>query len=155
MENIHIIYGDGYGKTACAMGLAVKNAAAGETVSIIQFLKGAGADYSALDQIDEINFFTFENSEKTFEELTPEERGEQRAKVKNSFQYAKKVIETRSADVVILDEILGLRDYNILDMDDLRALLDIKSSVKLILTGRHCPDELKERASMLSHIEPQ
>lgn len=154
MENIHIIYGEGYGKTACAMGLAVKSAAVGESVSIIQFLKGAGADYSILSQIDEINFFTFENSDKPFDQLTPDERGEQRAKVKNSFQYAKKVIETRSADLVILDEVLGLRDYNILDLEDLRELLDINSSVKLILTGRHCPEELKERASMLSRIEP-
>lgn len=154
MNNIHIIYGEGYGKTACAMGLAVKAAAAGETVSIIQFLKGKGADYSILDQYDEINFFTFENSEKTYEEMTPEERGEHRAKVQNSFQYARKVIETGSADIVILDEILGLRDYNILDLESLMSIADISSDVKLIMTGRNCPDELKERASMLSHIEP-
>ncbi|MBQ8086357.1 MAG: cob(I)yrinic acid a,c-diamide adenosyltransferase [Lachnospiraceae bacterium] len=152
--DIHIIYGDGYGKTACAMGLAVKAAAAGESVSIIQFLKGKGADYSILNQYDEINFFTFENSEKTYEDMTPEERGEHSAKVQNSFQYARKVIETGSADLVILDEVLGLRDYNILDMDKLLSLVDINSTVKLILTGRHCPEELKSRASMLSHIEP-
>lgn len=152
--DIHIIYGDGYGKTACAMGLAVKAAAAGESVSIIQFLKGKGADYSILNKYDEINFFTFENSEKTYEDMTPEERGEHSAKVQNSFQYARKVIETGSADLVILDEVLGLRDYNILDMDKLLSLVDINSTVKLILTGRHCPEELKSRASMLSHIEP-
>lgn len=154
MDNIHIIYGEGYGKTACAMGMAVKAASVGQTVSIIQFLKGAGADYSILSQYDEINFFTFENSDKTFEEMTPDERGEQKAKIKNSFQYARKVIETGSADLVVLDEVLGLRDYNILDLEDLVELLDLKSSVNLILTGRHCPEELKGRASMLSHILP-
>ena len=154
MNNLHIIYGDGYGKTACAMGLAIKAAAAGESVSIIQFLKGKGADYSILNQYDEINFFTFENSEKTYEEMTPDERGEHSAKLQNSFQYARKVIETGSADVVILDEVLGLRDYNILDLDKLMSIVDINSNVKLILTGRHCPEELKSRASMISHIEP-
>ena len=154
MKDLHIIFGDGYGKTACAMGLAVKAAAAGETVSIIQFLKGKGADYSILSQYDEINFFTFENSEKTYEDMTPDERGEHRAKVQNNFQYARKVIETGSADIVILDEVLGLRDYNILDMESLISLVDINSNVKLILTGRNCPEELKSRASMLSHIEP-
>ncbi|MBE5923135.1 MAG: cob(I)yrinic acid a,c-diamide adenosyltransferase [Lachnospiraceae bacterium] len=154
MANVHIIYGDGYGKTACAMGLAVKTASVGETVSIIQFLKGAGADYSILNQIEGINFFTFENSEKVFEQLTPDERGEQREKVKNSFQYARKVIETGSADLVILDEVLGLRDYNILDLDELLELVDIKSDVNVILTGRNCPEELKKRATLLSRIEP-
>ena len=155
MNDIHVIYGDGYGKTACAMGLAIKTVAAGETVSIIQFLKGAGADYSILNNFDEINFFTFENSEKKFEEMTPDERGEQKAKIKNSFQYARKVIETGSADLVILDEVLGLRDYNILDLDDITEIFDLKSETKLILTGRHCPEELKSRASMLSHILPE
>lgn len=154
MNNVHIIFGDGYGKTACAMGLAVKAVAAGESVSIIQFLKGKGADYSVLDQYDEVNFFTFENSEKTYEDMTPDERGEHRTKVQNSFQYARKVIETGSADIVILDEVLGLRDYNILSLDQLISLVDINSDVKLILTGRHCPEELRSRASMLSHIEP-
>lgn len=153
MKNVHIIYGAGYGKTAAAMGLAVKAAGAGETVTIVQFLKGTDADYSILSQIDEINFFTFENSEKPYGQLSFEEREEQRAKAKNSFHYAKKVIDTGSADVVILDEVLGLMDYNILFAEDLEELLNINSSAKLILTGRNCPDSLKRYATMLSRIE--
>lgn len=155
MDNVHIIYGAGYGKTAAAMGLAVKAAGAGETVTIVQFLKGTDADYSILSQYDEINFFTFENSEKPFGQLSVEEREEQRAKVKNSFQYAKKVIDTGSSDVVILDEVLGLMDYNILFVEDLEELLRSNSKVKLILTGRNCPDSIKRKAAMLSHIDTQ
>lgn len=153
MDNVHIIYGSGYGKTAAAMGLAVKAAGAGDTVTIVQFLKGTDADYSILDQYDEINFFTFENSDKPFGQLSVEERQEQRAKVKNSFQYAKKVIDTGSSDVVILDEVLGLMDYNIVFAEDIEELLRTKSKVKLIMTGRNCPESLKKKASMLSHIE--
>ena len=93
MENVHIIYGAGYGKTAAAMGLAVKAAGAGQTVTIVQFLKGSDADYSILSQFDEIQFFTFENSEKPYGQLTFEEREEQRAKAKNSFHYAKKTFK--------------------------------------------------------------
>ena len=153
MDNVHIIYGSGYGKTAAAMGLAVKAAGAGDTVTIVQFLKGTDADYSILDQYDEINFFTFENSDKPFGQLSVEEREEQRTKVKNSFQYAKKVIDTGSSDVVILDEVLGLMDYNIVFAEDIEELLRTKSKVKLIMTGRNCPESLKKKASMLSHIE--
>lgn len=153
MENVHIIYGAGYGKTAAAMGLAVKAAGAGETVTIVQFLKGVDADYSILSQFDEIKFFTFENSEKPYGQLSFEEREEQRAKAKNSFHYAKKVIDTGSSDIVILDEVLGLMDYNILYLEDFEELLNTNSKVKLILTGRNCPEELRKKASMLSHIE--
>ncbi len=153
MDNVHIIYGAGYGKTAAAMGLAVKAAGAGENVTIVQFLKGTDADYSILSQFDEIKFFTFENSEKPYGQLTFEEREEQRAKAKNSFHYAKKVIDTGSSDVVILDEVLGLLDYNILYIEDIEEILEINSKVKLILTGRNCPAEIKKKATMLSHIE--
>ena len=153
MENVHIIYGAGYGKTAAAMGLAVKAAGAGETVTIVLFLKGVDADYSILSQFDEIKFFTFENSEKPYGQLSFEEREEQRAKAKNSFHYAKKVIDTGSSDIVILDEVLGLMDYNILYLEDFEELLNTNSKVKLILTGRNCPEELRKKASMLSHIE--
>lgn len=154
MEQIHIIYGSGYGKTAAAMGLAVKAAGAGESVTIVQFLKGTDANYSILSQFEEINFFSFENSEKPYGELTFAEREEQRAKVKNSFHYAKKVIDTGSSDVVILDEILGLLDYNILSVEDIEALIS-GSRVKLILTGRNCPESLQKKATLLSHILPK
>lgn len=154
MENVHIIYGAGYGKTAAAMGLAVKAAGNGETVTIVQFLKGTDADYSILSQFDEINFFTFENSIKPYGELSYEEREEQRAKAKNSFHYAKKVIDTGSSDVVILDEVLGLMDYNILYVEDIEQILQAaKGKVRLILTGRNCPDALKKYATLLSRIE--
>lgn len=153
MEHVHIIYGAGFGKTAAAMGLAVKAAGAGENVTIVQFLKGTDADYSILSQFDEIKFFSFENSEKPYGQLTFEEREEQRAKAKNSFHYAKKVIDTGGSDVVILDEVLGLMDYNILYTEDIEELLRLNSKVKLILTGRNCPEEIKRKATMLSHIE--
>lgn len=153
MENVHIIYGTGYGKTALAMGLAVKAMGAGETVTIVQFLKGTDADYNILSQFDEIQFFTFENSEKPYEQLTFEEREEQRAKAKNSFQYAKKVIDTGSSDIVILDEVLGLMDYNILYVEDIEGLLNLNSKVKLIMTGRTCPESIRKKASVLSHVE--
>lgn len=153
MKDVHIIYGAGYGKTAAAMGLAVKAVGAGQTVTIVQFLKGTDADYSVLNQLENVTFFSFENSAKPYGELTFEERGEQRAKAKNSFHYAKKVIDTGSSDVVILDEVLGLMDYNILYEEDIENLLNCNSDVKLIMTGRNCPDHLKKYASLLSKIE--
>ena len=55
--------------------------------------------------------------------------------------------------MVILDEVLGLMDYNIVFAEDLEDLLRSNSKVKLIITGRNCPDSIKRKAAMLSHIE--
>ncbi len=153
MKHVHIIYGAGYGKTAAAMGLAVKAAGAGESVTVVQFLKGADADYSILSELNDIKFFSFENSEKPYGELSYEERQEQRAKAKNSFHYAKKVIDTEGADLLVLDEVLGLLDYNILSAEDIEELLCSNSETKVILTGRCCPEIVKRKATMLSHVE--
>lgn len=152
MKSVHIIYGDGYGKTASAMGLAVKAVGAGETVTVVQFLKGTDADYTCLGQFDEINFFTFENSEKTYDQMTEEEREAQRTKTMNSFHYAKKVIDTGSTDVVVLDEVLGMLDYNVISVTEIEELLEINSDVRLIMTGRNCPESIKSKATLVSHV---
>ncbi|MDE5864841.1 MAG: cob(I)yrinic acid a,c-diamide adenosyltransferase [Lachnospiraceae bacterium] len=48
---------------------------------------------------------------------------------------------------------MGLMDYNILDEEDIAELLRVNSTVKLILTGRNCPESIRKKASLLSHIE--
>ena len=84
--------------------------------------------------------------------MSEQEREAQREKAMNSFHYAKKVIDTGSSDVVILDEVLGLVDYNIIYVEDIEELLLSNSEVNLIITGRNCPEEIKQKASMISHI---
>jgi cob(I)alamin adenosyltransferase len=63
------------------------------------------------------------------------------------------VIDTEGSDVIVLDEVLGLLDYNILSAEDIEELLCANSDIKVILTGRCCPDIVKRKATMLSHIE--
>ena len=54
---------------------------------------------------------------------------------------------------MILDEILGLVDLGIIDVQEVRRLLDAKpDDMELILTGRNLPEELKDVADYISCI---
>ena len=67
--------------------------------------------------------------------------------MKNGLGFAKKVLATGECDVLVLDEILGLLEYGIAGLADIRALLDEASDdTEIIFTGiRLCP-EIREWA---------
>lgn len=136
--------GKGSGKSSAALGRAVKAACEGKSVIMIQFLKGKdAAEPGFLRRLDpEIRLFSFDKFAKPFNELSPEEREEERAHIQNGLSYARKVLSTGEADVVVLDEILGLPEKGVADKEEIRALIQACSEdLELILTGQdRCED---------------
>lgn len=64
--------------------------------------------------------------------------------IKNALGYSRKVLDTGQCDLLILDEIFGLVDYNIITIEELMDLIAVKKdSMDLILTGRNLPDEVR------------
>ena len=71
----------------------------------------------------------------------------------NGVHFAKKVISIGECDLLILDEILGLVDLGIIDVEEVLRLIKAKSDdMELILTGRNMPEELKEAADYISYM---
>ena len=70
---VHIYSGDGHGKSPAAYGQAIMSAAVGESVMIIQFLKGRGLRSSEfISRLEpEIRLFRFEKSTRTRSWQTP------------------------------------------------------------------------------------
>ena len=123
---IHIYSGDGHGKSPAALGKAVMAAAAGERVVIIQFLKGRGLqDTEFIRRLEpEIKIFRFEKSETDFVALSEDKKQEEIVNIKNGLNFAKKVLTTGECDLLILDEVLGLIDNEIITVEDLKNLLE-------------------------------
>ena len=67
---ITVFSGDGKGKTAAALGIALDAAADGKTVVVIQFLKGKGlAEAEFCKRMEpEIKIFRFEKSDVDFDD---------------------------------------------------------------------------------------
>ena len=69
------------------------------------------------------------------------------------FSMAKKAIQNKEYDIVILDEINLAIDYGLIPLNDLLQLIDSKpETVELILTGRNVKREILERADLVTEM---
>lgn len=156
--SIQVYYGAGRGKSPAALGRAIRAASEGKTVFIIQFLKGKTDDeMEFLKRLEpEIKFFRFEKSEEYFSELSEEEQLEEVKNIKNGINFAKKVLTTGECDLLILDEVLGLVDHGMLEVEELKALIGAKpEDTGLILTGWVLHDELRPYIDEIYHLIPE
>lgn len=152
---VHIYTGDGRGKSPAALGRAVQAAAAGEQVVIIQFLKGKGLeDTEFVRRLEpEIKLFRFEKSDEFYEELPEEKKAEEDMNIRNGMNFAKKVLSTGECNLLILDEVLGLIEKNIISVEDVENLLNQRGETDVILTGISLNDEIYSLADEVSKIE--
>ena len=75
--------------------------------------------------------------------LTDEEKHEERINILNGVNFARKVIVTRECDFLVLDELLGLIEMNIVTQEAVRELLQAKDeSMTILITGRRVPEWL-------------
>ena len=155
---VQIYYGEGHGKSTAALGNAIQMAGDGKSVIAIQFMKGKmekEADF--LQRLEpEIRFFRFAKSDVAFEQLSEEEKQEERINLKNWFNYGKKVVCTGACDLLIMDEILGLLDEGVITMEDMKELISAKpEEMNIIFTGRVLPDALRACADEIYNIAPE
>ena len=152
---IQVYYGEGRGKTSAALGYAIHEASKGESVIVIQFLKQKDEDeISFLGRLEpEIRLFRFQKSEKFYRELPAEERLEEQMNMKNGISYASKVLQTGECDILILDEVLGLLDQNIVPEEEILQLMAMKSDdMHMIMTGQVISDGIMEQADDVYEI---
>ena len=144
-NGVEVYCGEGKGKSNAAIGLCLKYASQGKTVIIVQFLKGSNRDeLSILERLEpEIRLFRFEKKDCPYSELSREEQQEQDTNIRNGLNYVKKVLVTGECDLLVVDELLGLLDNHIIEMEDVIRLMESKSDdTMLILTGRNLPVKL-------------
>lgn len=152
---IYIYTGDGRGKSPAALGRAVQAAADEQSVVIIQFLKGKGlSDSEFIRRLEpEIKLFHFEKSDENYAELSEEKKKEEIRNIRNGINFARKVLTTGECDLLILDEVLGLIEKDIITVDDLKALIECHGETNVILTGTTLKDEICILADEVSRIE--
>ena len=156
---IYVIYGQGKGKTTAALGNAIRLVGDGKTVNIIQFLKGKRGEkvLSVVEKLEpDIKVFRFEKHAGKFSDLNDEEKGEELINIRNGLNFAKKVLATASADVLILDEVLGLVDRGIMESSELCEIIKSKpEEMDIIITGRVLYENVRPLADSITRLDSE
>lgn len=152
---IHIYCGDGKGKTTASLGLAIRSAGAGFKVFILQFLKNWNtSELNSLELIPNIEIIRGKEGNVFTFGMTEEQKAKSKEIHLNNFAKVKEVAFNGECDILILDEVIGAYNRNLLDREDLLNFLDNKpENLEVILTGRNPADELIERADYVSEIQ--
>lgn len=141
-NHVQVYCGDDRGKSNAAIGLCIKYASMGKDVIVVQFLKGSNMDeLECLKRLEsEIRLFRFESNVEAYTELSKEEQLNEDSNIRNGLNYVKKVLVTGECDLLVVDEILGLVDHHIIELNDVIRLIEAKDDdMELVLTGRNMP----------------
>ncbi len=154
-EKVTVYCGEKKGKTTAAFGCAVQSASQGDSVIIIQFLKGKREEeLEFLRRLEpEVKVFSFARSEKNFTDLNKEEQQEEEMNIRNGFNFARKVLVTGECSLLILDGFLGLLDNQMISGEELDTLMNAKSEdTKIVFTGGAMNDILRRYADKIYEI---
>jgi cob(I)alamin adenosyltransferase len=153
MGYVYLYTGTGAGKTANALGLALRSVGHKRKVVIIQFLKwwkntGEYKIRNLLSPYYEIYQF----GRKGWHGLGNLDDEDKRL-VKKGLKFAEKIVKEKRPDLLILDEINLVLYCKLLDVKEVLQFLDeIPKKTDVVLTGRYAPQELVERAEFVNEV---
>ena len=153
MGYIYLYTGTGAGKTANALGMALRSVGHKHRVVVIQFLKwwrntGEYQIRNVLQPYYEIYQF----GRKGWIGLG--NLGDEDQKLaRKALEFAKKSVEEKKPHLLILDEINLALYCQLLDVKEVLEFLDqIPETTDVVMTGRHAPKELIQRADFVNEI---
>jgi cob(I)alamin adenosyltransferase len=151
--NIILYTGNGGGKTAAALGLALRSVGHGKKVLMVQFMKGRKdiGEYKAktrlapefeMKQFGRAGFVDLKNPMQEDKEMAGK-----------GLEYAKEAMK-KKPDTLILDEVNLAAAIGLLDaMEVLNFLKYIPPETIVILTGRNAPKEFIDYADYVVELK--
>jgi len=165
---VHILTGDGNGKTTSVVGIAARAAGRGMKVAFVQFLKGGlSGELASLRQLGvTVVTGTKHCPHQQEHERQLSEKGfvvfckdcfvineKDKQLTAGAFKEAKKFASSGNFDLVILDEIFWAILEKLITEEQLLQLIKGKSpSCELILTGRGASKEMEAAADYVTYV---
>ncbi len=152
---VHIICGDGKGKTTAAIGLSIRAAGRKKKVLIAQFLKNDDSgELVILNQIEEITIMPIEKFFGFTWQMSDEQKREAKDYYNAMFQTVIQKVTEEEYDLLVLDEIHAAYEYGFVDHISLINFLTSKPDhLEVVMTGRNPAQELCEKADYISEVK--
>lgn len=152
---VHIYSGDGKGKTTASIGLCIRCAGSGGNVLFSQFIKNnQSSELNILKQIPNTQVITCDKTFGFISRLSEVERFEAKKVYSDYLEYVLEQVRTKNFRMLVLDEIIGAYNYEVIDCQTLIDFLKNKpESLEVIMTGRNPSLELIELADYISEVK--
>ena len=149
---IVLLTGNGKGKSSSALGMALRALGHGMRIGVVQFIKSwtNTGEQLFLDKQDNVDFhimgtgFTWDT----------QDRDKDIAAALTLWEKSKQMLQDPDIDMVILDELTYMLNYQYLD--EAEVVASIKNHPKhqhVIITGRAASDSLLELADTVSELK--
>lgn len=152
---VHLYYGDGKGKTTCAMGLCLRAAGAGKRVLIHQFLKdNSSSERHALAQLSGVTVVDGLSKVQFTFRMTAEQL--QNLRTYSTEKFEQFIAMSADFDLLFMDEILHLVAKGLLDEQMVVEFLQNKPPhLEVVLTG-HAPSmALRDCADYITQMKKE
>jgi len=165
---VHVYTGEGKGKSTAALGLALRASGHNFKVCIVQFMKGSdySGEYNALKHISNITLHQF-GKECPYSKMMKKgmikcnacrecfaSDKEEFRMCQDGLEFAKSIIDSDKFDLIILDEINVAMHKGLVDKEEVLNLIKNKrSETELVLTGRHAPYEIMQKADLITEMK--
>lgn len=153
---ILLVTGNGKGKTTSALGQAMRVVGDGKKVLMVQFIKspewGIGEAIAAKRLEPE---FKLVQMGKGFVGIMGDTlpREEHVEAAREALDFAQAEVLSRKWDFIILDEVNVALNLRLIRLENVIQFLDsVPQGVDVMLTGRHAPQELIDRADLVSEV---
>ena len=149
---VHVLTGNGKGKTTAALGMAIRAAGAGYKVFLGQFVKrGEFSEISALKRFcDAITVEQFGLGR--FSGQKPDREDIQAAR--DGIERIKQTLQSGVYDMVILDEANVAVKLGLIPVQDLIGIIHNKPEpIELVITGRHASPKIIEMADLVTEFK--
>jgi len=150
---IQVYTGSGKGKTTAAIGLAVRTLGHGGRVLLVRFLKPEEPPSGELQFLQKTAGVEILSSGLGIIDGTADP-AEVRSSVATTFQKMSGRIAAGSWNLLILDEINNAVHRGYLPLADVLRFLDHRpADLEVVLTGRHAPPAIVDRADLVTVME--
>ena len=166
---VHVLTGDGNGKTTSAIGITIRAVGRGMNAAFVQFLKGGlSSEIAPLQKLGVLIISGTKYCERQAEHSGQlEEKGfmvfckgcfqiheEDKALVRDAFSKASDLCSSGKYDLIVLDEIFWAVSEGIISEQEVVSLVQNRASgCEIILTGRGSTPAIEEISDYVSVVQ--